>query len=494
MKQFSFLIALFVYLVQMSFSQSILVPNWTKYEESDLTGSANHVEGWGVDVDSAGSVYWVVSANHIGQGLDIIGHKYDENGNDIWTTPFVYGGPGNQHAYVCKIKDTCLYIGGKTCSGGQLSCDMLLLNVDNDTKGLNWFQTNGFSANGYDEVDGLEFLDDGIYCGGWSQEYESTIYENEIGLWKLDYSGTTEWTNYLGQAGTAEHQDGHFVVDENYIYAAGLWGGTGFANLLNGHSFLGKFSLSDGAFVDSTLFGTQSNFSDFENALSMTSDGEFLYITGYTTLPSTNNVQLFVTKYDKNLNQIWYFDWGGSQTENARGIAVKDDIIYISGWTESASHLTGGVKDLVYLKADTSGTVLSYQTWGGPEKDAPHDIVLHDDHVYITGTTTNASTGRKSAFLLAMNEETNNLNSIDANLFGFNFVPNPTNEEIHIQFNSELKEDALLSVIDGTGKVSVNSKIPSGTSNYNLKLQHPGVYSVLIESGELRIVKKVVVL
>ena len=35
---------------------------------------------------------------------------------------------------------------------------------------------------------------------------------------------------------SAEHQDGHFVVDDTNIYAAGLWGGGGIANLYNGHS------------------------------------------------------------------------------------------------------------------------------------------------------------------------------------------------------------------------------------------------------------------
>src|SRR5690606_26746080 len=116
---------------------------------------------------------------------------------------------------------------------------------------------------------------------------------------------------------------------ENYIYAAGLWGGTGIANLYDGNAFLGKFSKADGSFVDSTLFGNQSSiFINAENALGMTSDGTYLYITGYTT-PTANNWQMFTAKFDKNMNPLWYHHWGGSNTESARAIAVANGYVFV---------------------------------------------------------------------------------------------------------------------------------------------------------------------
>src|SRR5690606_41174156 len=87
-------------------------------------------------------------------------------GNQIWITPFHYGGVGNQQNYVCNAKDTFLYIGGRHCPGLVNTCDMLLLKVDKGTGTLIWDKTLDFGQNGYDEVDGLEILPDGIYCGG----------------------------------------------------------------------------------------------------------------------------------------------------------------------------------------------------------------------------------------------------------------------------------------------------------------------------------------
>ena len=192
------------------------------------------------------------------------------------------------------------------------------------------------------------------------------------------FNGNTQWTNYLGANSTAEHQDGHFVVDSDHIYAAGLWGGAGLANLYNGYSFLGKFDRSNGNLVDSTLFGPQSaNFNDIENALGMTSDGTYLYITGYTTPVSSNDWQIFVAKFDKNLNQIWYLDWGGSGTETARGIAVEDGKIYIAGLSQSNSIISGTEQDGVLLVLDTASNVLYYETFDAMEKESFQDISVH---------------------------------------------------------------------------------------------------------------------
>jgi len=249
-------------------AQTILSPNWTKFELSPNNGKT---EGWGIDFDEAGNVYWATNTDTLAQGLDIRCHKFDKNGVALWDSPFIYGGAGTQQSYVCNTEGDFVYIGGRFCTGLVNTCDMLLLKVDRNNGTLVWDRTLNFSGNGYEEIDGLEIRADGIYCGGWAQELESGNFETDIGLWKLDEDGNTIWTNYLGQPTTAEHQDGHFVVDDNYIYAAGLWKGDGLANLYNGHAFLGKFSKNDGSLVDSTLFGQQSDaLLDIENALEPT--------------------------------------------------------------------------------------------------------------------------------------------------------------------------------------------------------------------------------
>lgn len=386
-------------------AQGLLTPEWIKFESSMLN---NKTEGWGLSIDSEGFIYWPFNSNNLNQGLDIYCHKLDANGTLIWTTPFYFGGAGNQQSYVCNAKDTSLYIGGRNCPGTINSCDMLLIKVDKNNGSVIWSRTLDFGQNGYEEIDGLEIMSDGIYCGGWAQAIESGNFQIDIGLWKVDYNGNTIWTNYFGQAGTAEHQDGHFVVDDNHIFAAGLWGGTGIFNAYNGHSFLGKFSKNDGSYIDSVLFGHQSNnFADAENALGMTSDGTHLYVTGYTTPSIANDWQIFTVKYDKNFNQQWYTHWGGSGTESARAIAVADGYIFVAGQTLSSEYSSDDKADAVLLVYDTSGNFINYKTWGNPGTDEVfRDIVISGNDIYLSGTIgTNINVGdTDSAFVMKVNK------------------------------------------------------------------------------------------
>ncbi len=397
MKKAAFLIFILLF-YQTSYAQNVLLPDWVKTKGSAVGGIA---EGWGIDVDQEGNVYWPISVDSMGQGLDIVCYKFDANGNDLWPTPFFYGGIGTQHSYTCNAKDTALYIGGRYCAIHGFSCEMLLLKVNKNNKNLDWSKTQDFGNNGYDEVDGLVVRADGIYCGGWAQALQTGSYQIDMGLWKLNFDGSTAWTNYLGKTNTAEHLDGHFVVDDSTIYATGLWGGNGLFNLYNGHSFLGKFSKTDGTLKDSTLYGHQSSATlDIENALGMTSDGTYLYTTGYTILPNSTDWQIFIAKFDKNLNQIWYRTWGGTGNETARAIAVSGNKLFIGGRTESPACAPGGRADAVLIEYDTAGNFTSYKSWGDSLDNTFRDLVIHDNNIYLSGTSSFPNSQGDTAFIV----------------------------------------------------------------------------------------------
>lgn len=477
------------YTVQ-ALSQSTLTPSWTKIDSS----ANNTSEAWGIDVDDNNDIYWAVSTDQLGQGLDIVCHKYQLGGSPVWTSPLTFGGAGTQHAYVCNVVDSGLFIGGRSCTGLVTTCDMLLLRVDKNTGTLVWSETKNFSANGYDEVDGLEITNDGIYCGGWCQELNSSIYRSDIGLWKLDSNGNTEWTNYLGASTTAEHQDGHFVVDNNNIYAAGLWGGAGIANLYNGYSFLGKFDKTNGALIDSTLFGHQSSsFNDIENALGMTSDGTYLYITGYTTPVSSNDWQIFVAKYDKNLNQLWYTDWGGTGTESARAIRVQDSTIYVGGLTESGSLITGGgVRDAVLLILDTAGNIISYHTYGNQDNESFQDVAVHNENIYLTGTIENNLSEKKSVLVAIENSTTRIEDFNTLSQFHYDVYPNPAQGLIQIEFDHFVESVRQINLYDITGKLLNSKTINQPIQKTSFDLESDGVYLLEVQFDTFRSVKKIV--
>ncbi len=468
--------------------QGVITPSWIKLDSSNNGIS----EAWGVDIDDDGNIYWAVSNNNLNQGLDINCYKFEFGGNPLWLSPLIYGGTGTQHAYICNASDTALYIGGRSCSGLVTTCDMLLLKIDKGTGKLIWDKTRNFAADGYDEIDGLEIKPDGIYCGGWSQELNSAIYRSDIGLWKLDFNGNTQWTNFLGADATAEHQDGHFVVDSNNIYAAGLWGGSGISNLYNGFSFLGKFDKSNGNLIDSTLFGYQSDsFNDIENALGMTTDGTYLYITGYTTLPNSNDWQIFIAKFDKNLNQIWYTDWGGNGSESARGIKVENDKIYIAGLTESSTIMTGGDRDAVMLILDTNGNILSYQTYGSIEKESFQDLAIRNQNIYLTGTIESTLSTKKS-MLIAMENITNSVNGNDL-LFNNNFIiyPNPAKGDAKVMFLQNNHQEGVLKVFDLKGTQLTERKFDGESHEVSIGLQYSGIFFVEVSFPGYRVTKKI---
>lgn len=487
MRNFLYLIVL-LFVSQLSISQSVITPLWSKTEIS----SNGQVEGWGIDVDGSGNVYWSVSSNELNQGLDIKCYKLDTNGNELWNDPFLYGGVGTQHAYVTNVNDTSVYIGGRFCTGLVGTCNMLLLKANSNDGTLVWDKTYNFMSNGYDEVDGLELKPDGIYCGGWAQQIQTGSFQSDIGLWKLDYSGNTIWTNHLGKATTAEHQDGHFVVDDNHIFAAGLWGGKGLANLYNGHAFLGKFSKEDGSLIDSTLFGDQSNnFLDIENALGMTSDGEFLYITGYATPSGINNWQIFVAKYDKNLNQLWYTDWGGTGTETARSIVVKNNTIYVAGLTESPELLSGEVSDGVLLQFDLDGNLNEYSTWGNEHKNAIQDLQVSNGLVFLTGTSEIGGTQKtKEAFLVVLKDPvTTGLYKLAPNI-SFQTFPNPATGEFVVKLDQPKFIGSTLTITNSAGKV-INREVIE-QKDTKVTLDSKGVYLINLDFGDYSVSKKII--
>ena len=463
--------------------QSTIIPSWTKIETSNI----GNAEAWGINVDETGEIFWTTSVEIDEIGYDLKAYKFDSDGNSLWDTPFLYQDQGTQQAYINVSNETDLYIGGRNCPFLINSCDMQLLKVDKDTKEIDWVKTLNFSGDGYDEIDAIYLGDDGIYCGGWAQEFQSAAFQTDMGLWKLDYDGNTLWKNHFGKPNSAEHIDGHFVVDEDQIYAAGLWNGTGIANLYNGHAFLGTFSKTDGSLLDSVLFGSQSDeFLDIENALGMTSDGEFLYITGYST-PTPDNWQLFIAKYDKQLNQIWYSDWGGEGTETGRGIRIKDNIIYIAGLSESESIISNDAERKgVLITANLDGEFQDYQIWGEKQKTNFHDLDVFDDDIYITGTA--EDNDKKEGVLIAL---TNKISSTSINLdkLKFNVFPNPANGLVRVEGLNFQDQTSKYAITDQLGRIIKQGSISELESGVVLTLN--GIYYVTISDEIQSVTRKV---
>lgn len=461
------------------YAQVVIDELWGKAESSPVGGIA---EGWGLDVDTEGNVYWPINVNTNNQGLDILCYKFNSTGEALWANPTFFGGPSTQQAYVCNAKSDFVYLGGRFCAVHGFDCDMQLIKINKSDGSILWNEEYDFGNNGYDEIDGLEIVDNAIYLGGWGQALQSGPYEIDIGLLKVDLDDGTEiWRNHHGELDTGEHLDGHFVVDENHIFGCGLWNGDNGSNLYNGHAFLGKFSKVDGSLVDSVLFGNQSNdFLDIENALGMATDGVYLYITGYTALPGANEWQIFIAKYDKDLNEIWYKNWGGTGSETARGITVKNGIVYVVGLTQSSEIATQGQADAVLVEYDTDGTFLSYRIWGDSRDNTFRDIVVQDNNIYLAGSSgenllTFGGSSEEAFLIKTVTTATLGLNT-NSDLNPIVVYPNPVSETVTVEIASNLQGPFKFQLSSMTGQTIFVELIDSHRQSVLLDYVSSGLY------------------
>lgn len=497
-KPYIFYIFLSSFLCPLTFAhaQGILNPEWVIKRSSPV--NLQTAQAWGVDTDENGFIYWATSIYMPAQALDILLYKLDPDSNEVWPAPTLYSAPLTQQAYVVTASGNIAYVGGRYCRNAgvlPLICDMLVFAVDIASGDTLWSTTltRGF---GYQEVDGLGPQPDGIYLSGWS--FGETT-ESDVGLAKLDLNGDTLWTNNWG-GNRVDHQDGHCVVDDSVIYAAGLYSGDVSANPLiyglNGRALLAKFSKTDGAFIDSVTFATSGSIFNlnFENALGMAGDGDHLYVVGATTF-SPNDWQIFVKKFDKNLNLTWERFWGGNASESARAVASGGDgSLYIAGTTESFGQ---GESDVVLLKYTPGGDLLWYKTWGDSSGEQALDLHIDGDNLYISGQSDCflfLTTPVCKAFLLKV--DLNAISGLDEEnqqapprfTLEQNY-PNPFNPQTTISFSIPQFSHVTLKIYDLLGRevqTLVSDDLPAGTyeQKWNAENFPSGVYLYRLSAGK----------
>ena len=372
---------------------TILNPEWEILQRSPVANG--NAEAWGLDIQD-NRIYWAVSQNMEGKQMDISLQQLNIDGSRNWTAPLV-SNPYTDQAYFLNVNGPDAYIGGRTCNTpvGIAGCDALIVKADAGNGSVK-FEISYDRGFGYEEVDGVVTIPDGLLVSGWSMGDGTAM---DILLQKYNLQGDLQWTQTWTSPGNRDdHQDGHIVVDDSHIYMPGLYDGSPGLGW-NGKSLLMKVDRETGALVDSVTFGRTDPWVNAENALGMTSDGTSLYLTGYTT-PSSNNWDIFVAKYDKNLNRQWYTTWGGDDTESARSLVLDSSgNIYVAGTTKSFGN--GGF-EVVLLKLGPSGSVQWYRHWGEEGDDNAFDIRLHNQTVYITGRTNSFHPNAKNeAFLIS---------------------------------------------------------------------------------------------
>ena len=350
-------------------------------------GDAKSDQAWGVATDSQANVYVATFMQKPASQLfyDMVIYKFSPEGKELWHIP--WGGNLQEKAFNVTIHEPYVIVGGlQNTAVNVTESDMAVLALDMNTGKVVWKFTWG-QGDGYEEVDGLVVDGDSIYISGWTTSEKTS---GDIAVLKLDMTGHLVWAKTWGTDGFDE-ADGQMVVDENAIYVSGRINAPNV--LLGGDAVIAKFSKQDGSYLAHKTWGG----ANFDDGLGMTSDGSSLYVVGLT-LSFGNVGQIFLLKYDKNLNLLWQKLWGGAKGESARVIETDfDGNILIAGATASYGN---GEDDVVLLQYDPQGKLNWYQTWGGPLQDAVHGMTIAGDFVYLAGITRSYGNGQDDALII----------------------------------------------------------------------------------------------
>lgn len=223
---------------------------------------------------------------------------------------------------------------------------------------------------------------DNIYIAGWSGGLRIAKY-NTSGDLLLEIA----WS--LGGIFICNDID---FDSEGNIYATGRYEKV---------VFIVKFNKSGDYQWHDTWDGITTS-GDLGNGIAVDSSNN-VYITGYTSVPPSDT-DLFLLKYDNMGNQLWNRTWGGSNSERGQAIRIdQSDNIYIAGDTRSFGT---GRDDMVIIKYDTSGNVIWDYVWGGDDHDYGNILTFDlSGNIYLGGTTWSYGEGNADMVFLKFDND-----------------------------------------------------------------------------------------
>ena len=442
---------------------------------------------WGVDVDSAGNIYWAVEEKYQSPFwyYDVLLFRIDSTGQQVWqSTP--YGGQFNELAFVVNVTGPTVYLAGRMDSSWlPTSGDAMVLSYNTTNASLNWqYRYDPPVDYGYEEIDGLVVQPDGIYLTGWTKS-QST--DEDFLIQKITLTGQLVWTNTWDYAGQFDGANGHMVMDDTAIYAAGH------GSLLSGT--LVSFDRTDGSYNWDVTWHPSAN--DEVLGLNMSSDS-MLYTVGHY---SPGSSQICLKKFTRSGTLLWTKTWGGSGTEDARSLVTDgDSIIYVAGTTSSYG---AGGKDVVVLKYNSSGVLIDSLTWGGAYDEVAKDIAIYNGMLYITGETQSFGNGltngdhANDGFLLKVNGRTmqapdSTMNAVHGQYSdepSVQIYPNPASDQLIVRSQGT----GLLEIRDVFGTVVGEWELSAGVNFIALPEIAQGMYISTIVTGNSVISDKLII-
>jgi len=375
-------------------------------------GSPNYDYAYGVAVDASGNVCvggytgGVLPGQTSFGGDDAFVRKYDGSGNELWTRQF---GTSSGDAVVGVAVDSSgnVYVAGitggalpgQTSSGGWDA----FVRKYNGSGNVLWTRQFGTSASDYAygvAVDGSGNVCVAGYTDG-ALPGQTSSGSRDAFVRKYDGSGNVLWTRQFGTS-ASDYAYGVAVDASGNVYVTGeTWGA------LPGQTFSGYYDAFVRKYDDSgnelwtRQFGT--SYWDEARGVAVDSFGN-VYVAGSTrgVLPgqtSSGYSDAFIRKYDGSGNELWTRQFGTSDSDEARGVAVDASgnvcvAGYFYGWDS-----WGTFYNHVFVrKYDGPGNELWTRQFGSLGYDYAEGVAADaSGNVYVAGYTDGALPGQTSS-------------------------------------------------------------------------------------------------
>lgn len=191
------------------------------------------------------------------------------------------------------------------------------------------------------------------------------------------------------------------VMEGEYVYIAGSASQnrgslqSGSLDLSGGLKdiYLAKYNLA-GNLIFEALVGGEND----DSAFGLVVQEGVMYVLGETwsqQFPSApgsageDDAVIFAVTADGSQIQ-WARRIGGSDQDSGRAIAIQDNALFITGISWSADLVAGearGDADGFLARMDLSGGLAWVKVFGGSALDAPYDLALSSDQIWVTGQT-----------------------------------------------------------------------------------------------------------
>ncbi|RLE58693.1 MAG: hypothetical protein DRJ32_05970, partial [Thermoprotei archaeon] len=293
-------------------------------------------------------------------GKDVVLIKYNLSLDIEWNV--TWGTASNDEGFGTDADELGIYVTGISAGDG------LVLFFDHDGSNI-WSMT--WHGTLLDAFTDLDIIDGNIYLAGYTTSYG--LGEADILISRYVRSGYQMFNRTFG--GNLADAGHGIVVADNSLFIVGDTSSFGVSskNLILVRVELPKSTYSTSVF-------------------DIVSTDNAIYVAG------VKSADVFIAKYDMNLNQVWNKSWGGTLSDYAFGIAVNGSSIYVTGYTTSATTSS----DIILLKYSDDGSLEWERIVGYTFYDKGYDVAVNGSYVYIVGYVSESTTD-KDVFLAKYN-------------------------------------------------------------------------------------------